>query len=67
MSKLARDEGIRSFICLPLTSHASRLGVIYFYRTDRDTFTSDEIDLLRTFSSLAAGAIEEGEAAGPPG
>ena len=59
LSKLARDEGIRSFICLPLTSHASRLGVIYFYRTDRDTFTSDEIDLLRTFSSLAAGAIEE--------
>ena len=33
--------------------------MIYFYRTDRDTFTSDEIDLLRTFSSLAAGAIEE--------
>ena len=38
LSKLARDEGIKSFICLPLTSHANRLGVIYFYRTDRDTF-----------------------------
>ena len=38
LSKLARDEGIKSFICLPLTSHANRLGVIYFYRSDRDTF-----------------------------
>ncbi len=59
LSKLTHEEGITCFICLPLTSHASRLGVIYFYRADRDTFTSDEIDLLRTFSSLAAGAIEE--------
>ena len=58
LSKLARDEGIRSFICLPLTSHASRLGVIYFYRADRDTFLPDEIDLLQTFAHLAAGAIE---------
>ncbi len=59
LSKLARDEGIRSSICLPLTSHASRLGVIYFYRTDRDTFAPDEIELLRTFSNLVAGTIEE--------
>jgi diguanylate cyclase (GGDEF)-like protein len=58
LSKLARDEGIRSFICLPLTSHAGRLGVIYFYRGDRDTFLPDEIDLLQTFAHLAAGALE---------
>lgn len=58
LSKLTRDEGIRSFICLPLTSHAGRLGVIYFYRSDRDTFLPDEIDLLKTFAHLAAGALE---------
>ncbi len=58
LSKLTRDEGIRSFICLPLTSQVNRLGVVYFYRTDRDTFTAEEIDLLTTFASLAAGAIE---------
>lgn len=58
LSKLTRNEGIRAFICLPLTSHTNRLGVIYFYRTDRDSFMADEIELLQTFSSLAAGAIE---------
>ncbi|GMR04040.1 MAG: hypothetical protein BMS9Abin22_572 [Gammaproteobacteria bacterium] len=58
LSKLARDEGILSFVCLPLSSQTNRLGVIYFYRTDRDTFTSDEIELLTTLAALAAGAIE---------
>ena len=58
LSKLAREEGIKSFICLPLASHANRLGVIYFYRTDRDTFTPDEIELLTTCAHLAAEAIE---------
>ena len=58
LSTLARDEGIRSFICLPLTSHTGRLGVIYFYRSDRDTFLPDEIELLQTFAHLAAGALE---------
>jgi diguanylate cyclase (GGDEF)-like protein len=58
LSSLSRTEGIRAFICLPLTSHASRLGVIYFYRKDRDFFLPDEIDIFNTFAHLAAGAIE---------
>lgn len=58
LSKLAHKESLRSFICLPLTSHDRHLGVVYFYRTDRDTFTAEEIELLTTFASLAAGAIE---------
>jgi len=58
LSRLARDEGIRSFICLPLTSRESRLGVIYFYRKDRDAYSADEIALLQTFSHLAAGVLE---------
>lgn len=58
LSRLAHDEGIKCFICLPLTSHASRLGVVYFYRTDRDSFTPAEIELLTTFARLAAEAIE---------
>lgn len=58
LSRLARDEGIRSFICLPLTSRESRLGVIYFYRKDLDTFAADEIALLQTFAHLAAGVLE---------
>jgi len=58
LSQLAHDEGVRSFICMPLTSHAARLGVIYFYRKDRDFFFPDEIEILNTFAHLAAGAIE---------
>jgi diguanylate cyclase (GGDEF)-like protein len=58
LSRLAREEGLRCFICLPLTSRERRLGVIYFYRTDRDAFTPTEIELLNTFASLAAQAIE---------
>ncbi len=58
LSKLAYEESLKCFICLPLTSHDRRLGVVYFYRTDRDTFTPGEIELLATFAALAAGAIE---------
>ena len=58
LSRLAREEPLRCFICLPLTSRERRLGVIYFYLADRDTFTPAEIELLTTFASLAAQAIE---------
>ena len=58
LSRLAREEGLCCFICLPLTSRDRRLGVIYFYRSDRDTFTPAEIELLTAFASLAAQAIE---------
>ena len=58
LSRLAREEGIRAFICLPLASHANRLGVLYVYRGDRDSFEPAEIELLTTFSHLAASAIE---------
>ncbi len=58
LSHLAHEEGIQSFICMPLTSHANRMGVIYFYRKDRDYFLPDEIEILSTFAHLAAGGIE---------
>jgi diguanylate cyclase (GGDEF)-like protein len=58
LSRLAHEEGIQSFICQPLASHESRLGVVYFYRKDRDFFFPDEIEILNTFAHLAAGAIE---------
>jgi len=58
LSSLARAEGILSFVCLPLTSHSRRQGVLYFYRHDRDVFLPEEIGLLTTLSYLAAGALE---------
>ena len=57
LSQLAREEGIRSFACLPLTFHSQHLGVLYVYRDDRDEFQPDEIELLTTFANLAAGAV----------
>src|SRR3989344_3738245 len=60
LSKLTHDEGIKCFICLPLTSHAHHLGVIYVYRDDRDTFESPEIELLTTFARPAAGGTGNG-------
>jgi diguanylate cyclase (GGDEF)-like protein len=57
LSQLAREEDIRSFVCLPLTFHDQPLGVLYVYRDDRDDFHPDEIELLTTFANLAAGAI----------
>lgn len=57
LSRLAREEGIRSFACLPLTFHHQHLGVLYVYRDDRDDFQPDEIELLITFANLAAGAV----------
>lgn len=58
LSRLARDEGIRGFVCLPLVSHTTRLGVLYLYLRDRDSCLPDEIEMLNTFSHLAAGALE---------
>ena len=57
LSALARREGIRSFLCLPLRFQEQRLGVLYVYRGDRDDFRQDEIDLLASFAHCAAGAI----------
>lgn len=61
LSVPARREGIRSVICLPLASDSQRLGVIYFYRNDRDDFEFEEIELIRTFSRLAAHAIQNAQ------
>jgi len=58
LSQLAREEGIRSYLCLPLISHASRLGVLCFYRDDNETFTAEETSLLSAFARLAAQSIE---------
>lgn len=57
LSALAKQEGIRAFICLPLTFQKQRLGLLFVYRIDLDNFSRDEIDLLATFAHCAAGAI----------
>lgn len=58
LSELTRTEGIQCFLCLPFISQTQPLGVLYLYRKDRDTFLPEEIELLTTFSHLAAIAAE---------
>ena len=58
LSELTRKEGILCFLCLPFISQTHPLGVLYLYRDDRDTFLPEEIELLATFSHLAAIAAE---------
>ena len=57
LSKLARDEGIKSFVCLPLVSHKRRLGVLYLYFHRREELFEDEYALLGTLAHIATGAI----------
>ncbi len=58
LGEAERAEGIRAVICLPLTARAHTLGVLCFYRGDRDSFAPDEVELFSTFAGLAAEAIE---------
>ncbi len=57
LSKLAREEGIASFVCLPLVSHKRRIGVQYLYFHHRQELFEDEYALLGTLSHIATGAI----------
>jgi diguanylate cyclase (GGDEF)-like protein len=58
LSALAHEEGITGLICLPLICNSHHLGLLYLYRNSGDVYSSEEIDLLITFSHLAAGSLE---------
>ncbi len=62
LSDLARAEGIRAFLCMPLLTKNKPLGLLYLYRSDRDEFDFDEIAIAETFSYLAAQAIANARA-----
>jgi signal transduction histidine kinase/CheY-like chemotaxis protein len=52
LSQLARDEGIQSFISLPINNESQKLGVLTVYQTERDDYDDDELKFLLTFSRL---------------
>jgi diguanylate cyclase (GGDEF)-like protein len=58
LSAAARAEHIHSIVCLPLASEKQQLGAIYFYRGEGEDFGFEDIELIRTFSHLAAHAIQ---------
>jgi len=57
LSGLARTEGIRAFICLPLKVRQMKLGVFYVYSKEVETYGRDELSVLTILSNQAAIAI----------
>lgn len=58
LSAAARRAGVQAIVCLPLFGHQRPLGVLCFCRFHGGAFSTDEIDLVRTFSKLASQALE---------
>src|SRR6266849_2109395 len=56
--KLIRNEGIRSFCVLPLTTVHKRLGTLGFARRDHATYTDAEVQFMGVVAKLVAVAIE---------
>ncbi len=55
---VAKREGLRSLLCVPMMVHERILGVIHLYTTEFHDFTRDEIQLLQTIANQAAAAIQ---------
>ncbi|MBE0429381.1 MAG: diguanylate cyclase [Thermoleophilia bacterium] len=60
-SKLAHEEGISAFICLPLKVGKRRLGVFYVYSKTAETYGTDEHSVLSILSNQAAIAIQNAQ------
>jgi len=61
LSNLARSEGIRAFICLPLKVGQKKLGVFYVYSKEVEAYTREELSVLSILSSQAAIAIQNAQ------
>lgn len=57
-SKLARVEGIKAFICLPLKVRKKKLGVFYVYSKEFEVYGREELSVLSILSNQAAIAIQ---------
>jgi len=57
LSQLVRDEGLTSFICLPLMNAHHHLGLLYVYQGQRDDYPELETKLLQSYAFLATSAI----------
>lgn len=58
LSRMARDEGIRAFICLPLKVRKKKLGVFYVYSKEFEAYGREEMSILSILSNQAAIAIQ---------
>lgn len=55
---IARKEGLRSLLCVPLSVRGKVIGVINCYTPQAHEFSETEIDVLTTIANEAAVAIE---------
>ena len=58
---IAKKEGLKSLLCVPLAIKDKVIGVINCYTPDPHDFTETEIDVLTSIASQAAIAIENTE------
>jgi signal transduction protein with GAF and PtsI domain len=58
---IAKKEGLRSLLCVPLSVRGRVIGVINCYTSKPHDFTETEIDTLTTIANEAAVAIENAE------
>lgn len=58
LSQLARDEGIKSFVCLPLKVRLRRLGVFYVYSKVAESYSREGLSALSILANQAAIAIQ---------
>lgn len=57
-AEMAKQEGVRSMLSVPLVVRDKVIGVINIYTAKRYQFSDDEKRLLKTFADLSAIAIE---------
>jgi GAF domain-containing protein len=57
----ASGQGLESLLVVPLLARGRSIGVLAVFAREPSSFTSDELDLLRTFASQAALAIDTAE------
>ncbi|MDZ4166814.1 MAG: SpoIIE family protein phosphatase [Coriobacteriia bacterium] len=54
----ASEQGLQSLLAVPLLARGRSIGVLVAFAMAESAFSSDELDLLRTFASQAALAID---------
>lgn len=57
----AAEQGLESLLAVPLLARGRSIGVLVVFAREPGAFSTDELDLLRTFASQAALAIDNAE------